>query len=651
VQVQQQRAAEAEAARQSLLDNHSEMASRCTPDGILLEVNEAYCRTFGRTHDELEGRNYFDLIPPADRIEAVLNLRRLSRRHPESTLDHRIVLPNGEVRWTRWRDSAVFDQDGRVREVLSFGLDVTAEKAMASRVAELQTAFDQMQSLAHTGSLTWDFQSDEMEWTEETARLLGRASEFKTPTLDTLLDLVAPEDRPGLQHCFTLARETGSPFEHEFRVILPDGSFRVLQSRAEVGADPQTKLLNQLTCALRDITVLREAESALRRELRRREAVEQSLAAGHVIHDETGRIISVNRAFCHMTGWSAGELIGRQPPFPYWPAEDADKIAEAFSNTMAGHTPAEGFQFRFRRKDDSRLDVLIRVAPLLDDHDQRLGWLGAITDVTTLQETRRRLHEANERLEVARDIAAFGTWAWNPESGEIIWDRTSFALFGHPDATDAVSVWRAMRPASETARAEQNVLQAEAAGRNAGRFLIHILWPDGSEHSVESSFRRVPRTGTAAVRFIGVHRDITEELARERELRAANERLQIATSVAGFGIWEWNPATDKLTWDRVSFATFGQPEATDANRVWCESLPEEERHRLTAKLQRLIDEGATAGRDLLFITTPTGEQRRVLSTYRLLRDEQGRLQTILGVNSDRTNDPEPDAALTPDFQA
>ena len=49
---------------------------------------------------------------------------------------------------------------------------------------------------------------------------------------------------------------------------------------AEVLADPKTKLLNHLTCTLRDITALRDAEAATKRELRFREAIETSLAAG-----------------------------------------------------------------------------------------------------------------------------------------------------------------------------------------------------------------------------------------------------------------------------------------------------------------------------------------------------------------------------------
>ena len=37
--------------------------------------------------------------------------------------------------------------------------------------------------------------------------------------------------------------------------------------------------------------------------------------------DMEGRISYVNPAFCAMTGFSEAELIGRMPPFPYWPPD------------------------------------------------------------------------------------------------------------------------------------------------------------------------------------------------------------------------------------------------------------------------------------------------------------------------------------------
>ena len=60
---------------------------------------------FGRTREALTGTNYLDLIPPADRTEVVNGLQKLTPRHPTNNVTHRVVLPDGQIRWTRWRHS------------------------------------------------------------------------------------------------------------------------------------------------------------------------------------------------------------------------------------------------------------------------------------------------------------------------------------------------------------------------------------------------------------------------------------------------------------------------------------------------------------------------------------------------------------------
>lgn len=244
-----------------LLDGHHEMACISKADGTLLAVNEAYCRFFGRTREQLIGANYLDLIPPSDRIDAINCVRKMSHRNPVSCAEHRVLLPDGSTRWMRWRDTASFDREGNVTEIVAFGNDITAEKELADRIESLRIAFDQMQSLAETGGITWDIAADHMEWTPQAHRLLG--ADASTPaSIDRLLAMVAPNDRETVRQLFATAKELGRNFEHEFRVVRPDGSVRILQSRAEVLADKKTKLLNKLTCTLRDITALREAEAA-----------------------------------------------------------------------------------------------------------------------------------------------------------------------------------------------------------------------------------------------------------------------------------------------------------------------------------------------------------------------------------------------------
>lgn len=389
------------AQAQLMLERHSEGACLCTTDGHILEATPSFCRMLGRTHDELVGTNRLDLVPGTERTDALENLKRLGRRTPESTTVHRITLPQGATRWIRCRDTAVFGHGDTVEEVLSFALDITHEKQLADEIAAMRGAFDQTQSLGATGSLTWDLTRDEMRWTAETFHLLALDPSSAHPCLDKLLDTVVTTDRGPLRQLLQNAKATGTAFEYEFRVLLPDGSLRFLQSRAEVRTDPHTKLLDQLTCTLRDVTALRDAETATRRSLHFREAIEQSLGCGIVVMDPEGRILSVNLPFCTMTGYQENVLVGLKPPFPFWPDDEKPAISNAFNLMLEGKAPREGFQFSFVRKNGTRFDVLINVAPLMHGKNRQLGWLATLTDISEMQATRRALLETNQRLAAA----------------------------------------------------------------------------------------------------------------------------------------------------------------------------------------------------------------------------------------------------------
>jgi PAS domain S-box-containing protein len=621
------------APMQRLLDGHTEMACTSTPEGTLLAVNSAYGRFFGKSREQLVGTNYLDLIPPADRSDAIASVHRLSRRNPVRVAEHRVVLADGTIRWVRWRDTATFDSKGNAQEILSFGVDVTPEKDLAARIEGLRIAFDQMQSLAETGSLTWDFAADRMEWTPETRRLLG-VGDSAPASSEGLLEVVAPDERETVRSLLRSARKEGRNFQHEFRVVLPDGSLRVLQSRAEVLADAKTKLLNHLTCTLRDITALRAAEAATRRELRFREAIEQSLAVGIVVRDMSGRTSSANPAFTAMVGFTEEELINAAPPAePYWPEKDHQAISAALASALEGRSPKEGFQLVFRRKDGSLFDALVSVAPLLGEDGKPRALLGAVTDISAIQQTRRELQATNKRLRIAQDVAEFGIWDWNPFNDTLHWDRQSFALFGYPDATDAKEVWGKVNSEEEQERLTYELKRLIANGGTSGQDRLRARWPDGSIHDIQSTYVIVRDEEGRSTRVVGINRDMTSELEEERELHNAQERLAAALEGGQFGTFEHVFGLGDLNWSPTNYEINGIDRSiTDPAQLFKawrditgDCLPElmERMNSLPITENHLTYE---------FTAHPAGqESRRVRASVFIERNQQGHPTRLVGI--------------------
>ncbi|MCG2593727.1 PAS domain S-box protein [Ramlibacter sp. XY19] len=141
-----------------------------------------------------------------------------------------------------------------------------------------------------------------------------------------------------------------------------------------------------------------QAQQALMAETNFRRAMENSMLTGMRALDMHGRITYVNAAFCQMTGWSEAELVGRTPPFPYWPEEDLELLAARLEDELQGRTVQGGFQVRVKRKNGSLFDARLYVSPLVDPKGHQTGWMTSMTDITEPTRIREQLQASHERF-------------------------------------------------------------------------------------------------------------------------------------------------------------------------------------------------------------------------------------------------------------
>jgi two-component system, LuxR family, sensor histidine kinase DctS len=139
-----------------------------------------------------------------------------------------------------------------------------------------------------------------------------------------------------------------------------------------------------------------------------RKAMEDSLLVGMRARDMDGRIIYVNPALCEMTGYSATELIGALPPYPYWHPDDLDKHWDDNHATLHGQAEQTGFESRMRHRDGHDVSIIIYTAPLIDGYGRQTGWMSSVVDISEAKraEARERLHE--QQLQHAGRLASLG---------------------------------------------------------------------------------------------------------------------------------------------------------------------------------------------------------------------------------------------------
>ncbi len=142
------------------------------------------------------------------------------------------------------------------------------------------------------------------------------------------------------------------------------------------------------------------AQEALLGETNFRRAMENSVLTGMRALDLQGRITYVNAAFCQMTGWSEEELVGKMPPYPYWPEGDQSTYHDMLIDEMSGKVFPGGFQMRVKRKNGTTFEARLYVSPLIDGHGRQTGWMTSMTDITEPNRIREQLSASYERFTI-----------------------------------------------------------------------------------------------------------------------------------------------------------------------------------------------------------------------------------------------------------
>ena len=140
-----------EARYRSVVETQTHLICRYSIGGKITFANGAYCRYFGKTPGELIGQTLTQKVPQED-CESVA--RHFALFRPETPIlahEHRVIRPDGEIRWQRWSDCGIFEGEGNLVEIQGVGQDITdqkeAEKERESEAKGRRLAEEQLERL------------------------------------------------------------------------------------------------------------------------------------------------------------------------------------------------------------------------------------------------------------------------------------------------------------------------------------------------------------------------------------------------------------------------------------------------------------------------------------------------------------------------
>jgi len=159
---------------------------------------------------------------------------------------------------------------------------------------------------------------------------------------------------------------------------------------ARIGRDLHERYLQIETAnaeLAQEIVARREAEQ----ELRLTASVFGSTSEGIIITDPRNRIIEVNDAFVHVTGYSREEIIGQTPSMLQSGLHNPAFYGEMWRRIqLDGHWKGE---VRNRRKNGEIYTEILDIGVVCDETGTVTHYVGVFTDISELKETQARLEK------------------------------------------------------------------------------------------------------------------------------------------------------------------------------------------------------------------------------------------------------------------
>lgn len=477
--------------------------------GVIVEVNEAFCRVSGYRREELLGARH-----------SIVK----SGRHPQAFYDElwRTITAgriwtgeicnrrkDGGYYWVRSTIVPVLGASGRPEEYVSVRSEITADKQSDERLALLERAILSSSS----GIVVADALCAELPiaWASPSfARLLERDEQALQGV--SLVELLAAGQSADVYDALDALLHDAEGGTIVLRGARTDGTPRTLDLR--VSPMRHSGVTTHVVGIVADATELEETRSALRD---REERLQRSQAhAGFGTWDweiETGRLYW-SASIASMFGLGTGEIHTTYDRFfaavhPY----DRQRVTDAVQACLTLDRPYD-VEHRCIRPDGSIRWVHETGHVLRDERGRPARMLGVVSDVTDRRALADELQRTQQRLALAQELARLGDWRLS-DRGKAWWSTTMYALYQRDPATFHPQSESFVQAADPRDRPLVERALADARDGRESDCLHRVALPNGERRWVRLRARPEFDELGAVVALAGTVQDVNDAVHRE----------------------------------------------------------------------------------------------------------------------------------------
>lgn len=414
--------------------------------------------------------------------------------------------------------------------------------------------------------------------------------------------------------------------------ITRDGRSLPVESSVSLLSDPGGGYGGRLA-VIRDITERKRIEEELWHAHQQVERVLDSITDGMFSLDLDWRYTYFNKQGASLVGMSPEELIGRSV-WNLFPEATTSLFYEAAHRAMASGEPVE-----FEEYYPEPLNVWLEC----NCYPSAEGLAVYFRDISARKRSEAALEQNARLFSTLIAQAPMGVYVVDSElrikqvnSQALPVFKNINSLIGHGIEDVLETLWGA-----ETGRRLAAIFRHTLATgeRFDSKSFSEKRQDTGEEKSYEWEAQRVtlPDGCDGVVCYF---KDVTEPKQAERALRESEERMRLATTATGVGIWEWHIGTDSVRWDAQMFKIYGitpTPDGFVPYRTWRDAVFPEDLADQEVQLQETVRREVQGNREFRIRRKDNGECRHIQAVETIRRNEAGSVEWVVGTNLDVTS--------------
>jgi PAS domain S-box-containing protein len=365
----------------NLIDNHLQWSDE------IYRIFEIDPNEFEASYDA-----FVNTIHPEDRelVDQAYRSSVANRKYYE--IDHRLLMPDGRIKYVRERGQTFYDGDTPTR---SFGTvqDITERKHAETALRESEVRLNNVLSVIGEGIWDWDLTTEMVRHNLRWCQTLGLNESYIEHPLEKFSDLIHEDDREIVMRRIQRCIDGKGPYRSEHRLCRADGQIIWVQDRGDVVERDAQGNVTRMLGSFTDISERKQADEDLKQF---KNTLDNTLDCVFMFDPDTLMFNYLNRGAQDQVGYSAEELLS-MTPVDIKPEIDETQFRAMLQPLLKGKQNALTFETVHRHKDGH--DIPVEILLQYFSQVQPPRFIAVVRDVSERKQAELALLDSKQQLE------------------------------------------------------------------------------------------------------------------------------------------------------------------------------------------------------------------------------------------------------------